>query len=158
MVSRKLPPLASDTSRVDMNKHFGLTDNTVSEAGAKNVEKIRHFEEDTNSFVSAALPHPAVLSRERNDNNVASFLTTNLFTSVCGSKWTYHNLFEGDPSIIEREQPSCSLRLHSVITPFLDSSTELRTGFSTPDFYKAVSGGSKRTYHNLFEGDPSIIE
>ena len=86
------------------------------------------------------------------------FSAVNFYKAALGgSNRTYHNLFEGDPSTIERERPICSLQLHSVSTRFLDSSTELWTVFSAPDFYKVSSGGFKRTYHNLFEGNPSII-
>ena len=78
---------------------------------------------------------------------------------VCvGSKRSYYDLFEGYPSNIEQETPSCLLQLHRVTMPLPDSSSELPTLVSAPNFNKALFEGPKRSYYNLFEVYPSIIE
>jgi hypothetical protein len=78
--------------------------------------------------------------------------------TYASAKRSYYNLFEGYPSIIERERLSCLLRLHRVTMPLPDSSSELPTLVSAPNFDKALFEGPKRSYYNLFEGYPSIIE
>ena len=78
---------------------------------------------------------------------------------VCvGSKRSYYDLFEGYPSNIEQETPSCLLQLHRVTMPLPDSSSELPTLVSAPNFDKALFEGPKRSCYNLFEVYPSIIE